>query len=218
MCPRGELNAVRGKSLSLQKIEPKFLDHPACCLVTILVELSWLRPRLQYNHNHPTSCAVFPENFRLFIWEEKMLKLMVSRWPNWMSRYVWFFFYICDREIGSAANVAQWWWYVALGVVHWSAEASQGSFPLATGRGDRTGTLPLKIDTSCQIHRVPSFIDEECLLKGNTHSDTTYNLKNLAFLLRRVGHGISTKLLQLLMSLPLRQNQRIYVMNQYKLY
>lgn len=45
-------------------------------------------------------------------------------------------FYICDREIGSAANAAQWWWYGAPGVVHWSAEAKQGSLPLGTGRGD----------------------------------------------------------------------------------
>jgi hypothetical protein len=88
-----------------------------------------------------------------------------------------FGFYICDREIRSAANVAQWWWYGALGVVDWSAEASQGSLPLATGKGDSKAAFKDWYQLSDPLGS--PFIDYEYHVKGNTHPDTTHNLQNL---------------------------------------
>lgn len=92
-----------------------------------------------------------------------------------MSRYVGFTF-VTVRSAPllmqlNGDDMVLWGWSTG------PLRPARGRYRLQPEEG--TLKLPLKIDTSCQIHCVRSFIEEECLVKGNTHTDTTYILQNL---------------------------------------
>jgi hypothetical protein len=91
------------------EIEPKFLDYPACCLVTIIAELFWL-PTKTFNRN-----LIPRSSFQLCLLPRKFCYLLGWRGDVKTDGLQMteldvkiFGFYICDREIRSAANVAQW--------------------------------------------------------------------------------------------------------------
>lgn len=137
VCPRADLNPVEEeKHLSLPEVKPRFLDHTACCLITILVHLSGFHQDFNSSLMPRSSSQLccLPRKFSVIYLGGKSLQTYGLQMTELAVKICGF--YICDREIGSAANAAQWWWYGALGVVHWSAEARQGSLPLGTGRGD----------------------------------------------------------------------------------
>lgn len=65
-------------------------------------------------------------------------------------------FHIYDREINPVANAAHGWWFGAMGVV-WCCTKPVRGCSLLKPEGE-TGMLLSKIDTSCQIYEVSSFI------------------------------------------------------------